>query len=51
VKALVFVWVVSIAAAILVGLRTPSWLNWRLFVFVPLFADFALSGSFAIRFL
>ena len=38
------VWVASIVAAIAVGTRTPSWLTWRLFLFVPLFADIALLG-------
>ena len=36
------VWVASIVAAIAVGTRTPSWLTWRLFLFVPLFGYIAL---------
>jgi len=40
--AFVIIWLASIVAAIALGVRTPRWLIWRLFLFVPLFGEIAL---------
>ena len=39
----ILMWIFSIVAAIVVGLRIPSWLIWRLCLFVPLFGVLAMS--------
>ncbi|MBF6570937.1 MAG: hypothetical protein IVW54_18895 [Candidatus Binataceae bacterium] len=44
--AFLIVWLASIAASIAIGLRTPNWLIWRLFLFVPLFGDIIISGGY-----